>query len=90
MTNEISNADRAAFALAAITDFIAKTGVDTARDAISDLIVDLLHLARGRGLNAQTILNNASGTFKEETLDDTEGPMTDVQSVFMRLLPQDA
>lgn len=28
--------------------------------------------------------------FEEETLDDTEGPMTDVQSIFMRLLPQDA
>lgn len=88
--NEISNADRAELALAAVTDFVAKTGVDTARDAISDLIVNLLHLARGRGLNAQTILDNACGMFKEETRDDKEGPMIDVQSIFIRVLPQDA
>ena len=35
---DTTNTDRAGWALSALTDFVAETGVDTARDAIADLM----------------------------------------------------
>ena len=48
---DTTNADRAEWALDALTGFVAATRVNTARDAVADLIANLLHLARGRGLD---------------------------------------
>lgn len=86
---DISNADRAQWALAAITDFIELTRVDTAYDAIHDLIADLLHLARMRGLNTAKLVSSAKRTMALEHREDAEGDMDGVQHKFYDLLPSD-
>ena len=87
--NEITNADRASWALEALTGFVKTTQTDTAHEAISDMIVDLLHLARGRGLDTQLMLQQAHGLMAEEARDDLEGDMAEVQVQFATLLSSD-
>jgi hypothetical protein len=88
--DDVTNADRAEWALVALTDFVAVTGVDTARDAIADLIANLLHLARGRGLDVDLLLDQTRKLMTEEFAEDTEGDMTSVQERFRELFPYDS
>ena len=87
---DTTNADRAGWALAALADFVAETGVDTARDAIADLIVNLLHLARGRGLEMDMLLDQTRKLVAEEFAEVPEGDMAAVQARFRELLPDDS
>ena len=86
---DITNADRAGWALAALAGFIDDTRVDNARDAVADLIVNLLHLARGRGLDIGLLLAQAARATAEEQADDEEGEMASVISRFREMLPED-
>lgn len=85
----ISNAERANLALAAVSHFADVTGADTARDAIADLICNLMHLARGRGLDEKYILGQAVRITAEEAAEDPEGDMEEVQARFRQLLSED-
>ena len=87
---DTTNADRDGWALAALADFVAETGVDTARDAIADLIVNLLHLVRGRGLDIDVLLDQTRKMMAEGFAEDTEGDMAAVQARFRELLPDDS
>jgi hypothetical protein len=87
--DDITNADRAEWALAALSDFVVATRVDTARDAIADLIANLLHLARGRGLDVDLLLHQTRRLMAEEFAQDAEGNMAAVQTRFRELLPDD-
>jgi len=84
---EVTNADRAGWALQALTGFVEETKVDAADDAISDLIVNLLHLARGRGLDAIALADRAKRGMMEEFSEDPEGDMDSIQAHF--LTPRD-
>ena len=86
---EITNADRAGWALSAIEEFVAQTGVDTASSAIGDLMANLLHLARGRGLDTLLIIDRAYEMMINEFAEDTEGHMKLVQRSFRNLLKWD-
>lgn len=86
---DTTNADRARWALVPLTGFVAATGVDTARDAIADLIANLLHLARGRGLDTDWLLDQTRKLMAQEFAEDAEGNMTAVQARFRELLPDD-
>ena len=83
---EITNADRANWALAALSGFVAETRVDTAREAIGDLIADLLHLGRGRGYDTLSLIDRAHRMMMEELAEDPEGDMALVQRAFASLL----
>ena len=87
---DTTNADRAGWALAALTGFVAETRVDTARDAIADLIANLLHLARGRGLDVDVLLGQTRKLMAEEFAEDPEGDMAAVQARFLEMLPDDS
>ena len=87
---DTTNADRAEWALAALTGFVAATRVDTPRDAIADLIANLLHLARGRGLDVDVLLDQTRKLMTEEFAEDPEGDMAAVQARFRKLLPDDS
>lgn len=87
---DTTNADRAEWALAALTGFVAETRVDTARNAIADLIANLLHLARGRGLDVDVLLSQTQKLMAEEFAEDPEGEMAAVQCRFRELLPDDS
>ena len=87
---DTTNADRAEWALAALTGFVAETRVDTARNAIADLIANLLHLARGRGLDVDVLLSQTQKLMAEEFAEDPEGEMAVVQCRFRELLPDDS
>lgn len=89
MIQEITNADRAGWALQALAGFVDTTKVDSADDAISDLIVDLLHLARGRGLNAITLADRAKRGMIAESIEDPDGDMDAIQARFSTLIPRD-
>lgn len=86
---EVTNADRGNSALGALKEFVDDTKVDTARDAIADLIGNLVHLARGRGLDPERLVKQALGMAAEEADEDPEGEMEDVQRAFRTLLPED-
>jgi hypothetical protein len=88
--HDVTNADRAGWALDALTGFVAATRVNTARDAIADLIANLLHLARGRGLDVDLLLDQTRKLMTEEFAEDTEGDMTSVQERFRELFPYDS
>ena len=87
---DTTNADRAGWALAALTGLVAETRVDTARDAIADLIANLLNLARGRGLDVDVLLSQTQKLMAEEFAEDPEGEMAVVQCRFRELLPDDS
>lgn len=87
--DDITNTDRAGWALDALTGFVAITRVNTARDAVADLIANLLHLARGRGLDVDLLLNQTRKMMAEEFAQDPEGDMAAVQARFRELLPDD-
>jgi hypothetical protein len=87
---DTTNATRAAWALAALTPFVRDAGVDNARDAIADLIANLLHLARSRGLDVDLLLDQTGRLMAEEFAQDPEGNMTAVQTRFRELLPHDS
>lgn len=84
--DDITNADRAIWALAALSEFVAETRVDTAREAIGDLISDLLHLGRGRGYDTLSLIDRAHRMMMEEVAEDPEGDMALVQRAFASLL----
>lgn len=86
-SEELSNGTRAGQALDLLEMFIAKTKADTARDALVDLITDLLHLARGRGLNAQALVDAAVRSVSTEAVFDSEAGMNEAQMRFRRVLP---
>lgn len=65
------NTRRAAWASAALAAFCALTGQNTeeeAEEAMSDLLCDLLHLAKAKGFNPQTMLTRAVGHYEHEVL----------------------
>ena len=86
---EITNADRARWALEAVSYFVASTGVDTVDDAIADLIDNLLHLGRGHGLDTDALISRAQKMMAAEVAEDLEGDMTAVQNDLARLLDID-
>lgn len=86
---EVTNADRANSALGALKEFVDQTNVDTARDAIADMICNLIHLARGRGLDPDRLVQQALGMAAEEAAEDAEGDMEAVQQTFRTLLSCD-
>ena len=88
--HDTTNADRAEWALDALTGFVAATCVNTARDAIADLIANLLHLARSRGLDVDLLLDQTRKMMAEEFAEDPEGNMDAVQARFRELLPDDS
>lgn len=90
MIQDVTNADRAGWALQALAGFVDATKVDSADDAISDLIVDLLHLARGCGLNAIELADRAKRGMMEEFTEDPEGDMGSIQERFFALIPRNA
>lgn len=87
--DEVTNADRAAWALSVLEPFVKQTRVDTASAAIQDLISNLLHLANGRGLVIDPILDGAKAVFLEELREDEMGEMDKVQAEFLFLLQED-
>lgn len=87
--DDTTNADRANWALAALSGFVVSTGVDTAKSAIADLITNLLHLGRGRGFDTTELVERAHGMMAEEVSEDFEGNMTRVQRAFSALLADD-
>ena len=87
MIHDISNADRADWALSALGGFVERTRVDTGQDAITDLIANMLHLARGRNLDTERILTNAASMVEQEVGEDEQGDMASVQQHFRTLLP---
>lgn len=85
MTNEPTNADRAAWAKDALAVFTAATfrGVhpetmdrNDLECAIGDLIIDLLHFAVQQGFDAGSIMKTACGHFGAELLDEACGGLT--------------
>ena len=84
--DDITNANRANWALSALSVFVAETGVDTAKEAIGDLIADLLHLGRGRGYDTLSLIDRAHCMMMAEIAEDPEGDMTLVQRAFASLL----
>ena len=86
---DVTNAVRAGWALDALTGFVGATRVDTGHDAISDLIANLLHLARGRGFDAQSLNERAVNLMTIEAKEEPDGDMALVQSRFFALLPDD-
>ena len=88
--DEMTNADRAWLALFAVSDFTHRSGVDTPRDAIADLITNLLHLGRGHGLDTDLLVSQAAAMMREEFNEDEEGNMNEVQAVFLKLFNVDS
>ena len=86
---DVTNANRAAWGLDAISRFVTDTRVDTATDAIGDLITNLLHLARGRGIDPQIIVTRSLSAMQAEVFEDDEGEMVPVQVAFRSLLNND-
>ncbi|MBY0285004.1 MAG: hypothetical protein K2W81_13720 [Sphingomonas sp.] len=86
---EVTNATRANSALGALKEFVEQTNVDTARDAIADMICNLIHLPRGRGLDPERLVKQALGMAAEEAAEDPEGDMEAVQQAFRTLLSED-
>lgn len=87
--HDVTNADRADWALTAVTNFVATTGVDTAKEAIADLIANLLHLARGRGLNIEQLMSDSFNMAQQEAAEDSDDGMVRVQARFRQLFPDD-
>ena len=87
--DDINNANRAHWALCALAGFVVTSRVDTACDAIHDLIADLLHLARGRGFDVEQLATSAVRAMTVEQQEDEEGDMVSVQLAFRRLLESD-
>jgi hypothetical protein len=79
---DITNADRAQWALFALGDFVNRTGVHDEEEAIGDLIADLLHLARAADLDPALIAQQALACMKEEASEDAEGDMNAVLKSF--------
>jgi hypothetical protein len=86
MRADITNADRAGWALSALTGFIDSTRVDDEADAIGDLITNLLHLARAQGLDAASIARRALAMMETEAAEDEEGDMTAPAQQLSRLI----
>lgn len=78
----ITNADRAWWALFALGDFVNRTGVHDGEEATGDLIADLLHLARAADLDPALIAQRALACIKEEASEDEEGDMSAVLKSF--------
>lgn len=72
-----------------LTGFVGATRVDTGHDALSDLIANLLHLARGRGFDTQLLVDRAINVMRAEIVEDDEGDMNSIQARFLGLLPDD-
>jgi predicted Ser/Thr protein kinase len=85
----ITNTHRAGWALEALTEFVASTRIDTAEDAIADLIADLLHLARGRGFDEHDLVQRAVELMADKAEADCGDGMAAVQTRFRNLLPDD-
>ena len=75
MKGEPSNAMRAAWAVEALQTFADATWCgqdvdqmhpDDLRDCISDLMCDLMHLAKSRRLNVDDIVARAASNFEDE------------------------
>jgi len=83
--DDVTNAQRAEWGLFALADFVPRTGVDAADDAIGDLITNLLHLARGYGLDTNRLLSNAAGMMATEVDEDDEGDMEVIKDRLSRM-----
>lgn len=66
-----TNSDRAAWAQAALDAFQSVCRTDD-QDAIKDLVCDLLHLARQRGENTDSIFGGAELHFNAEVDEEAE------------------
>ena len=71
MTFDVTNNDRAYWALKAVQEFMRQTGTDR-EDAVVDLICDLLHLARSDGDDPRAVINNALSLFDAEEEQEAE------------------
>lgn len=87
MLTAVTNADRASWALSALEGFVAETRVDDCADAIADLVSNLLHLARAKGIDPGALVQRSLGMMREEALDDDEGNLNGVRRKLDSLLP---
>ena len=88
MTTDITNADRAGWALFALHDFVGRTRSDTFDEAVGDLIVDLLHLARAGGLQPGQVVNRALTAMEVEVVEDDEGDMANIRAMLRSLFAE--
>lgn len=88
MESDVTNADRAWWALFALGDFINRTRVDSSDDAIADLITDLLHLARAANLDPAALSARALAGMEEEIAEDNEGDMAPVAEALEAMMIQ--
>lgn len=87
--DDVTNADRAWWALGALAIFIEDTGVDTPEDAIADLIADLLHVGRSFEFDADALVSRALGMVATEVEEDDEGELAPVRRELERLVESD-
>lgn len=87
MLADVTNSDRARWALGALEPFTKQTRSDEAGEAIGDLMTNLMHLARLRGLDAHSLVERAARGFDEEVDEDDDGDTAEVVRLFHRLLP---
>jgi phage terminase small subunit len=88
MFEDVTNADRAWWALFALGDFVNRTKVDEPSDAISDLIANLLHLARAKGLDPEALADRAVKVMRAEEEEDDDGDLAAVRRQFEKLVPE--
>lgn len=78
--DDVSNADRAAWALATLTAFGEITGVDEYDTAIGDLICDLHHFADQEGIDWQEVLDRADMHYTAEVEEEAEEEAEDAST----------
>jgi hypothetical protein len=83
---DVTNADRAWWALFALGDFVNRTRVDDEAEAIGDLICDLLHLARGAALDPAAIVKRALACMEAEASADQDGDMASAVDALRRIM----
>ncbi len=88
MESEVTNADRAWWALFALGDFVNRTRVHSSDEAIGDLITDLLHLARAANLDPEAVSAKALAVMEGEVAEDEEGDMAAVAKSLETMMAQ--
>lgn len=80
---DLTNADRAIWAAAALAAFIDQTGPDDDASAISDLITDLGHYCDEHDLDFLDIVARGVGHYKAETVDPNDPNRIDIMPSVM-------
>jgi len=83
---EVTNADRALWALSALKDFVSRTGVDDGEEAIGDLIANLLHVAGFADLDPARVMRRALACMEEEATEDQDGDIAAVRKALTEVI----